>query len=739
MNEAKLLNPFSQLVYRRLLGARHLRPNASCDVLGSHRVEGVQRIYVVNLDRQIGRWRQMRRELAGVRGCGGSRLIDITRRFSAVDARYCTDQPDDEVRQEYSLADQLFVDPVPLPNSGRGASSLRIDMSRQEVAVARSHVAVWKLIAGGSPRHTLVLEDDVYFRAGFAKAFERAWAELEHRSGTSAFDLLYLSYKEARTGANMAFVSREVLRPSRGLWHLSGYVLSKRGAQSLLNLLPVCGPVDLWINHQFETLDVFATRRPIIQQRLDCPSSNSYSVLPILSKIGVVTREKAPTISGKTLQAPVFAFGRDGTGLTPLATALSMLGYRCCSDVAALPDAEYQALFGNRRCRVFDAYLNVGSIDLNLHSLVELANVYPRARFIITTDDQLERGPTAIGMRQLTIAGYSPADGDHGSTSTQALLYGLRGDLSRVLTLPAGHDDKWQLLCEFLGCEYPSHRYPECTDQGQRALAGGSDEARTVRLPTPIRLKWDSLPWIADGSEWRGLALGEVGSDTHPGPNGYARHELFENFTEALWMLRDDTFPSNLALFRPSNFEAIGGGGRLTLREEHAVVRHYTSASLSSREAYRYGRFVAELRPANVAGLITGLFLHRNAPRQEIDIEFLGDDTTKLLVNVYYNPGYEGARLEYGYRGTPVLIDLGFDAADDFHRYEIDWSPTSIKWRVDGRLVCQRFQWNPTPVPHLPMQFHINLWHPRSTALAGKLARGNLPAHAEVRRIEIDA
>jgi beta-glucanase (GH16 family) len=177
----------------------------------------------------------------------------------------------------------------------------------------------------------------------------------------------------------------------------------------------------------------------------------------------------------------------------------------------------------------------------------------------------------------------------------------------------------------------------------------------------------------------------------------------------------------------------------LTLRDERAIVREYTSAALSSRASYRYGRFVAELRPAKVAGLITGLFLHRDSPRQEIDIEFLGKDTTKLLVNVYYNPGYAGARLEYGYRGTPTLIELGFDAADDFHRYEIEWTPTAILWRVDGRPVCERIQWNPTPIPHLPMQFQVNLWHSRSTALAGRLARANLPAHADLRQIEVHA
>lgn len=198
------------------------------------------------------------------------------------------------------------------------------------------------------------------------------------------------------------------------------------------------------------------------------------------------------------------------------------------------------------------------------------------------------------------------------------------------------------------------------------------------------------------------------------------------------------TFPSNLALFSPSNFASTGdGAGRLTLRRERTSVRDYTSAALSTRDRYRYGRFAADLMPAKVSGLVTGMFLHRNSPRQEIDVEFVGNDTTKLLVNIYFNPGDEGTRLEYGYRGTPELIELGFDAADAFHRYEIDWTPESVRWRVDGELVCEREPWNPTPVPHLPMQFHINLWHTRSVALAGRLGRRGLPAHAYLRRVEV--
>lgn len=129
--------------------------------------------------------------------------------------------------------------------------------------------------------------------------------------------------------------------------------------------------------------------------------------------------------------------------------------------------------------------------------------------------------------------------------------------------------------------------------------------------------------------------------------------------------------------------------------------------------------------------------MHRNSPRQEIDIEFLGKDTTKMLVNVYYNPGLEGAKIEYGYRGTPTLIDLGFDAFDDFHLYEIEWSPASIRWLVDGQLVYKRVTWNPTPIPHLPMNFNVNLWHSRSEELAGRLPVDVLPTCAELKYIGI--
>jgi endo-1,3-1,4-beta-glycanase ExoK len=144
------------------------------------------------------------------------------------------------------------------------------------------------------------------------------------------------------------------------------------------------------------------------------------------------------------------------------------------------------------------------------------------------------------------------------------------------------------------------------------------------------------------------------------------------------------------------------------------------------------------LQATNVRGLVTGFFLHRDSPRQEIDVEILGNRPDKLLVNVFYNPGTDGAKFDYGYRGTPTIIDLGFDASKAVHQFAIEWEPCEIRWLVDGKLVHCRATWDPTPIPHLPMTLHVNTWPPRSRELAGRLAFRALPTSAIVRRVAVN-
>ena len=196
---------------------------------------------------------------------------------------------------------------------------------------------------------------------------------------------------------------------------------------------------------------------------------------------------------------------------------------------------------------------------------------------------------------------------------------------------------------------------------------------------------------------------------------------------------------SNLALFRPANVEFRAGVGTvLSVRRENLGVRNYSAASISSCDRFLFGRFEASLQATNVPGVVTGFFLHRDSPRQEIDIEIMGNRSDHLLANVFYNPGGEGARFDYGYRGAPTIIKLGFDASESVHRFAIEWDSCEIRWLVDEQIVHRRVNWDPTPIPQLPMALHVNTWPTRSRRLAGRLVSRRLPATAVVRSIAVD-
>ena len=191
-------------------------------------------------------------------------------------------------------------------------------------------------------------------------------------------------------------------------------------------------------------------------------------------------------------------------------------------------------------------------------------------------------------------------------------------------------------------------------------------------------------------------------------------------------------------MFRHLNVEYDSSdGATLQVRQEDLGVRGYSAGAITSNAEYLFGRFEAVFQASDVPGVVTGFFLHRNLPHQEIDIEIAGNRTDRLLVNVFYNPGEDGARFDYGYRGCPCQIDLGFDASKGFHRYAIEWTPHEIRWLVDGILVHRRVLWNPTPIPHLPMKLHLNAWPSRSSQLAGRLRNRRLPATVRVRSIQV--
>ena len=692
-------------------------PRRKCQsfgVQGAEKNTRIAKLYVINLNREPGRWSKMKQELRHILDSSGHELLSLTERHVAVDAIAFSQEPpkDADIDPYYTLGDQLYVEPQPFVLPTRLELNAPIRMSRAEIAVARSHINVWRQVATNNHEYALILEDDVWFHSGFARHFDRAWHEVMTGCDKDGrFDILYVSYLEVKNGAPKTFLSNNVFRPMRGLWHLSGYVLSRQGAEKLLRQLPCHGPIDLWINHQFKILDVLATKRSLISQRRDAKSTNSYSILPALTTIGAITCEGASLFNIRPTEHPVFAFGPEGSGHSSLAMALSMLGYRCCSDLQALPAPELERLLSGTSDRIFDAYVNIGSLDANVR---ELRSRYPKAKFIFTATKGIIADDTFLRVEN-----------------------DLNG--ADIAVLHSEQPNRWQVVCEHLRCAPPACSFPTLKDLGKRPILDITTEADQVSESKS--LKRDNSPWvIAPRKRWQGIRTVPT-KDRKTGTGTFVRiNDYLECLDSRRWILRSDTFTDNLALFRPSNVEFSSGiGAALYIRREPQGVREYTAASLSSQEQYLFGKFEAVIQASSVPGVVTGFFLHRNSPRQEIDIEIAGNRPDRLLVNVFYNPGGDGANFDYGYRGAPSYIELGFDASKASHRFAIEWNPCEIRWLVDNRLVHRRAIWDPTPIPHLPMALHVNIWPSRSTQLAGRINNRRLPATTMVRSIVIEA
>ncbi len=715
MKHASPWSTVSKFLFGTALRFRRLIRSSKCQAFGALNVTGqpkIGRIYVINLDRQPKRWTEMEKELKYLQDCSGNRFWNLTEKYSAVDAKNLSIDfiKDADIELYYTLGDQLFVEPQPLALPTKMELDFPIQMSRPEVAVAKSHIGIWRQVVEGNHEYVLILEDDVWFRSGFAKKMNEAWAEImDNNNLRDNFDVLYLSYEEVKNGAPKEFFSSEIFQPIRGLWNLSGYVISRKGAEKLLQLLPCRGPIDLWLNHQFKFLNVCAVKKSIINQRPDFSSSNSYSILPSLTKIGAITSEGAALFHIRPSEHPVFVFGPIGSGLTSIGMALLMLGYRCCSDLETLPISEHELLVG-KGTPIFNAYVNIGSLASEARILKER---YPHSKFILTTCK------TGLISDDLLI------------------LIDELHDI-KVAIVDKDATNKWQIICEHLRCAPPNCFFPELADIGQRKLT--SQMIKTDKLTSSEIPKRDRSPWIIEAQQsWGGIHCSSPKLEDEMSTTATCLDGCFKSLDSQNWFYREDTFTDNLALFRTSNIEPFSGGVAFSVKKEDLGVRGYSAAALTSNNKYLYGRFESTIKVSKVPGIITGFFLHRDSPRQEIDIEIAGNRTDRLLVNVFYNPGSDGAQFGYGYRGAATSIDLGFDASESYHQFAIEWRPNEIRWFVDNQLIHVRGDWDPTPIPHLPMSLHANIWPSRSRELAGRLVDRKLPTTTFIKSITVEA
>jgi beta-glucanase (GH16 family) len=155
--------------------------------------------------------------------------------------------------------------------------------------------------------------------------------------------------------------------------------------------------------------------------------------------------------------------------------------------------------------------------------------------------------------------------------------------------------------------------------------------------------------------------------------------------------------------WRADHVRFAGGIMALALSEARGRDHDLACGEYRTHAHHHYGRYEASMRAARGSGLITAFFIYTGPPFgdpwHELTVEILGRDTSRAQFTLF---------VDGEPRGTTV--DLGFDAARDFHAYAIDWSPQAVRWYVDGRLMHVD-EATERALPSVPGRIYAQLWN----------------------------
>lgn len=129
------------------------------------------------------------------------------------------------------------------------------------------------------------------------------------------------------------------------------------------------------------------------------------------------------------------------------------------------------------------------------------------------------------------------------------------------------------------------------------------------------------------------------------------------------------------------NIAWLGGAAQLDVRRLSLHGDRFSAAEMATQQTFGYGRYEAVMRPARGSGIVTAFFTYTGEsfgdPHDEIDIEFLGTDTTRIHFNYF----------RHGKRGASATFDLPFDASRSDRLYAFEWRPDGITWFVENEPI----------------------------------------------------
>lgn len=147
----------------------------------------------------------------------------------------------------------------------------------------------------------------------------------------------------------------------------------------------------------------------------------------------------------------------------------------------------------------------------------------------------------------------------------------------------------------------------------------------------------------------------------------------------------------------------------------------WSGGEYRTKDFYHYGKYEVRMKPIKNDGVVSSFFTYTgpsdNNPWDEIDIEFLGKDTTKVQFNYFTN----------GIGLHEFIYELDFDASEEFHEYGFEWLEDSITWYVDGVAVHTAND----DIPSTPSKIMMNVWPGTGVDSWLNAFDGQVPLHAQ--------
>ncbi len=210
--------------------------------------------------------------------------------------------------------------------------------------------------------------------------------------------------------------------------------------------------------------------------------------------------------------------------------------------------------------------------------------------------------------------------------------------------------------------------------------------------------------------------------------NGGSFEEHFSGFDSSRWQKSDGWSNGSYmgCAWNAQNLAVQKGRLALSITDQPTRQESLSCAEYRTHRFYGLGSYTVNLKAVKADGVMTSVSHYTGPPFgdpwDEITMGVAGKDTTRLEISYVAN----------GVGHRDVVIDLGFDAAADFHSYGFDWKPDRITWTVDGRAV-HTVQGKPGDMPQLPGRVYLQAWNGRGeTAWLHRFQYPGKPLTAEI-------